>query len=88
MPAVQDDSEEYDMGVRLISAAVGIVIAVIILILHNTILLKLAIAAVTLLMLFELFQGRKMSQAAADLHSGFYLRRCFSFFSIRIRFQI
>ncbi len=45
------------MGVRLISAAVGIVIAVIILILHNTILLKLAIAAVTLLMLFELFRA-------------------------------
>ena len=44
-------------GVRLISAAVGIVIAVIILILHNTILLKLAIAAVTLLMLFELFRA-------------------------------
>lgn len=58
MPAVQDDSEEYDMGVRLISAAVGIVIAVIILILHNTILLKLAIAAVTLLMLLS-FSGQE-----------------------------
>ncbi len=45
------------MGTRLISAGVGIVIAVIILALHNTIVLKLAVSALVILMLFELFRA-------------------------------
>lgn len=45
------------MGTRLISAAVGIVIALVVLFLHNTIVLKIAIAAIIVLMLFELFRA-------------------------------
>lgn len=45
------------MGTRLVSAGVGIVIAVIVLILHNTIVLKLAVSALIVLMLYELFKA-------------------------------
>lgn len=45
------------MGTRLISAGVGIVIALVILFLHNTVVLNIAIAAIIVLMLFELFRA-------------------------------
>ncbi len=47
------------MGIRLISAAVGVAIALVILFLHNTVALNIAIAAVIVLMLFELFRAGK-----------------------------
>lgn len=45
------------MGIRIISAAVGIVIAAVVLFLHNTVVLNIAIAAITILILFELFRA-------------------------------
>lgn len=47
------------MGTRLISAGVGIVIALVVLFLHNTVVLKIAIAAIIVLMLYELFRAGK-----------------------------
>lgn len=45
------------MAVRLISAGVGIVLAIVVLLLHNTIILNFAVAALTVLMLYELFKA-------------------------------
>lgn len=45
------------MGIRLISAGIGIVIALLVLFLHNTVLLNVAVAALIVLMLYELFRA-------------------------------
>ncbi len=45
------------MAVRLISAGVGIVLALIVLFLHNTAVLNLAVALIIILMLYELFRA-------------------------------
>lgn len=50
------------MGKRLVSAGIGIVIAVIVLILHNTFVLKLAVSALIVLMLYELFRAGKCTK--------------------------
>lgn len=54
---VTDDLEEYKMLTRIISAAVAIVIAVVVLCFHNTIVLNIAIAALIAVALFELFRA-------------------------------
>lgn len=47
------------MGTRLISAAVGIAASIVVLILHNTVVLNIAVAAIVVLMLYELFKAGK-----------------------------
>lgn len=50
------------MAVRIISAGVGIVIALIVLFLHNTIVLPIAVSLITSIMIFELFRASKCSE--------------------------
>ena len=50
------------MAVRLLSSAVGIVIAVIILILHNTIALNIAIALISVVMVYEVLKAARCTQ--------------------------
>lgn len=45
------------MGIRLLSAGIGIIIALVVLFLHNTIVLNIAVAALIVLMLYELFKA-------------------------------
>ncbi len=47
------------MGTRIISGAVGVLIAAVVLFFHNTVVLNIAIAAIIVLMLFELFKAGK-----------------------------
>lgn len=56
-PDAQDVLEVSDMAVRLISAGVGIVLALVVLFLHNTAVLNLAVALIVILMLYELFRA-------------------------------
>lgn len=55
------------MKVRIISAAVGIAIAIIVFFLHNTIIFPAAVAIVTSIMIFELFRAAKCSQLYVPL---------------------
>ncbi len=50
------------MAVRLLSSAVSIVIAVIILILHNTIALNIAIALISVVMVYEVLKAARCTQ--------------------------
>lgn len=50
------------MVTRLISAGVGIVIAFVILFLHNTIVLNIAVALISVIMLYELFNAGRCSK--------------------------
>lgn len=50
------------MVIRLISAGVGIVIAFVILFLHNTIVLNIAVALISVIMLYELFNAGRCSK--------------------------
>ncbi|MCM1226640.1 MAG: phosphatidate cytidylyltransferase [Clostridium sp.] len=45
------------MGIRLLSAGIGIIIALVVLLLHNTIVLNIAAAALIVLILYELFKA-------------------------------
>ncbi len=58
------------MSIRIISAAVGIVIAVIVLFLHNTIVLPAVVAAIVSIMIFELFRAAKCENFYIPLSSA------------------
>ena len=50
-------SEVFDLAVRIISAAVGIVIAVAVFLMHNTIVLPIAVSLIIGLMIYELLKA-------------------------------
>jgi len=58
------------LAVRIISAAVGIVIAIIVLFLHNTVVLPLVVSAIVSIMLFELFRAAKCEKIYPALVSA------------------
>lgn len=57
MPVAAGDSEGCEMSVRLISSAVASAIAIGVLLLHHTVVFPIAIAAVCVILLFELFRA-------------------------------
>lgn len=74
MPTVADVSEVCDLAVRIMSAAVGVVIAVIVFILHDTVVFPIAIALIIGMMIFELLKAadciKFLPAAAASIAYG------------------
>ena len=63
------------MGIRLISSAVASALAIGVLLLHNTVVFPIAIAAVSMILMFELFRAAgclryRLSAGIAFLYGG------------------
>lgn len=58
------------MSVRIISAGVGIVIAIIVLLLHNTIVLPVVVSLLVSIMIFELFRAAKCENFYVSLSAS------------------
>ncbi|MGN1114083.1 MAG: phosphatidate cytidylyltransferase [Oscillospiraceae bacterium] len=69
------------MTTRIISAAVALVIAVVVLILHNTFVLPLAVGALAAIAVFEMFRAMKLNEHKPQMYIaiGYTLLSCMSY---------
>ena len=81
-----DVSEVCDLAVRIMSAAVGVVIAVIVFILHDTVVFPIAIALIIGMMIFELLKAadciKFLPASAASIAYGVSVPLSYGFDSI------